>query len=104
LLHQKEVSVEGQGLTAVEKKCCKNGWEYARKKVLHAGSPTFVLPVNLSMGSQDTTGLMTSQNSVDMAATVISPIVDGAHQSSCHTASVWDNKSSLSVKLIEVYE
>jgi aconitase B len=41
------------------------------------------------VGSQDTTGLMTSQNS---DGTVISPIVDGAYQSGCHT-SVWDNKS-----------
>jgi len=28
-----------------------------------------------------------------MAATVISPIVDGAYQSGCHTASVWDSKA-----------
>ena len=28
-----------------------------------------------------------------MAATVISPIVDGAYQSGCHTASVWDKKA-----------
>ena len=28
-----------------------------------------------------------------MAATVISPIVDGGYQSGCHTASVWDAKS-----------
>lgn len=28
-----------------------------------------------------------------MAATVISPIVDGGYQSGCHTASVWDSKS-----------
>jgi hypothetical protein len=30
------------------------------------------------VGSQDTTGLMTSQELESMAATVISPIVDGA--------------------------
>ena len=28
-----------------------------------------------------------------MAATVISPSVDGAYQSGCHTASVWDQKA-----------
>jgi aconitate hydratase 2/2-methylisocitrate dehydratase len=31
-----------------------------------------------------------------MAATVISPIVDGAYQSGCHT-SVWDNKSKANI-------
>jgi aconitate hydratase 2/2-methylisocitrate dehydratase len=36
---------------------------------------------------------MTSQELESMAATVISPIVDGAYQSGCHTASVWDKKS-----------
>jgi aconitate hydratase 2/2-methylisocitrate dehydratase len=45
------------------------------------------------VGSQDTTGLMTSQELEMMAATVISPIVDGAYQSGCHTASVWDFKA-----------
>ena len=45
------------------------------------------------VGSQDTTGLMTSQELESMAATVISPIIDGAYQSGCHTASVWDKKS-----------
>jgi aconitase B len=30
---------------------------------------------------------------MESMATVISPIVDGAYQSGCHTASVWDNKS-----------
>jgi aconitate hydratase 2/2-methylisocitrate dehydratase len=40
-----------------------------------------------------------------MAATVISPIVDGAYQSGCHTASVWDNKSKAEYsKIDEVYE
>ena len=32
-----------------------------------------------------------------MAATIISPIVDGAYQSGCHTASVWDNKSKANI-------
>ena len=45
------------------------------------------------VGSQDTTGLMTSQELEAMAATVISPSVDGAYQSGCHTASVWDIKA-----------
>jgi len=58
---------------------------------LHAGSDVRV-KVNI-VGSQDTTGLMTSQELEMMAATVISPTVDGAYQSGCHTASVWDLKS-----------
>ena len=44
------------------------------------------------VGSQDTTGLMTAQELEAMAATVISPSLDGAYQSGCHTASVWDIK------------
>ena len=40
---------------------------------------------------------MTSQELEMMAATVISPIVDGAYQSGCHTASVWDNKSKANI-------
>ena len=32
-----------------------------------------------------------------MAATVISPIVDGAYQSGCHTASVWDKKAQANI-------
>ena len=58
---------------------------------LHAGSYVRV-EVNI-VGSQDTTGLMTSQELEMMAATVISPIVDAGYQSGCHTASVWDLKS-----------
>jgi aconitate hydratase 2/2-methylisocitrate dehydratase len=38
-----------------------------------------------------------SQELESMAATVISPIVDGAYQSGCHTASVWDNKSKANI-------
>ena len=60
-------------------------------KVLHAGSDVRV-KVNI-VGSQDTTGLMTSQELEMMAATVISPTVDGSYQSGCHTASVWDRKA-----------
>ena len=32
-----------------------------------------------------------------MAATVISPTVDGAYQSGCHTASVWDKKAEANI-------
>lgn len=87
----KEVSNEGQGLTAVEKIFNKNAVGTTPGKTLHAGSDVRV-EVNI-IGSQDTTGLMTSQELEAMAATVISPIVDGAYQSGCHTASVWDNKA-----------
>jgi aconitate hydratase 2/2-methylisocitrate dehydratase len=34
---------------------------------------------------------------MESMATVISPIVDGAYQSGCHTASVWDNKSKANI-------
>lgn len=91
----KEVSIEGQGLTAVEKIFNKNAVGTTPGKVLHAGSDVRVT-VNI-VGSQDTTGLMTSQELESMAATVISPIVDGAYQSGCHTASVWDNKSKANI-------
>jgi aconitate hydratase 2/2-methylisocitrate dehydratase len=84
----KEISHPGQGLTAVEKIFNKNAVGISPGKVLHAGSDVRV-EVNI-VGSQDTTGLMTSQELESMAATVISPIVDGAYQSGCHTASVWD--------------
>lgn len=91
----KEVSVEGQGLTAVEKIFNKNAVGTTPGKTLHAGSDVRV-EVNI-VGSQDTTGLMTSQELENMAAKVISPIVDGAYQSGCHTASVWDNKSKANI-------
>ncbi|MEM7523747.1 MAG: bifunctional aconitate hydratase 2/2-methylisocitrate dehydratase [Pseudomonadota bacterium] len=87
----KEVSVEGQGLTAVEKIFNANALGVKDGVVLHAGSDVRV-KVNI-VGSQDTTGLMTSQELETMAATVISPLVDGAYQSGCHTASVWDLKA-----------
>ena len=87
----KEISIEGQGLTAVEKIFNANARETTPGKVLHAGSDVRV-KVNI-VGSQDTTGLMTSQELEAMAATVISPSVDGAYQSGCHTASVWDAKA-----------
>ncbi|AUS06947.1 bifunctional aconitate hydratase 2/2-methylisocitrate dehydratase [Pseudotamlana carrageenivorans] len=91
----KEISIEGQGLTAVEKIFNKNAVGSTPGKVLHAGSDVRV-EVNI-VGSQDTTGLMTSQELEMMAATIISPIVDGAYQSGCHTASVWDNKSKANI-------
>ena len=87
----KEISHPGQGLTAVEKIFNKNAVGKTPGKVLHAGSDVRV-EVNI-VGSQDTTGLMTSQELESMAATIISPIVDGAYQSGCHTASVWDKKA-----------
>ncbi len=91
----KEISIEGQGLTAVEKIFNKNAVGTTLGKTLHAGSDVRV-EVNI-VGSQDTTGLMTSQELEMMAATVISPIVDGAYQSGCHTASVWDDKSKANI-------
>ncbi len=91
----KEVSNPGQGLTAVEKIFNKNAVGVTPGKVLHAGSDVRV-QVNI-VGSQDTTGLMTAQELESMAATVISPIVDGAYQSGCHTASVWDKKAQANI-------
>tara|TARA_B100000683_G_scaffold277909_1_gene340506 strand:- start:5786 stop:8566 length:2781 start_codon:yes stop_codon:yes gene_type:complete len=91
----KEISHEGQGLTAVEKIFNRNAVGSTPGKILHAGSNTRV-EVNI-VGSQDTTGLMTSQELEAMAATVISPIVDGAYQSGCHTASVWDKKAQANI-------
>ncbi|MBY6155522.1 bifunctional aconitate hydratase 2/2-methylisocitrate dehydratase [Vannielia litorea] len=87
----KEVSHEGQGLTAVEKIFNANALGATPGKVLHAGSDVRV-KVNI-VGSQDTTGPMTAQELEAMAATVLSPAVDGAYQSGCHTASVWDAKA-----------
>ncbi|MEM7474260.1 MAG: bifunctional aconitate hydratase 2/2-methylisocitrate dehydratase [Planctomycetota bacterium] len=91
----KEISHEGQGLTAVEKIFNRNAVGTTPGKVLHAGSDVRV-EVNI-VGSQDTTGLMTSQELEMMAATIISPIVDGAYQSGCHTASVWDKKAQANI-------
>jgi len=91
----KEISIEGQGLTAVEKIFNRNAVGVTEGKLLHAGSDVRV-EVNI-VGSQDTTGLMTAQELESMAATVISPIVDGAYQSGCHTASVWDKKAQTNI-------
>lgn len=91
----KEISHEGQGLTAVEKIFNKNALGVSTNANLHAGSDVRV-KVNI-VGSQDTTGLMTSQELEAMAATVISPTVDGAYQSGCHTASVWDKKAQANI-------
>jgi len=87
----KIVTNEGQGLTAVEKIFNKNALGVPDGTVMHAGSDARV-QVNI-VGSQDTTGLMTMQELESMAATVVSPAVDGAYQSGCHTASVWDLKA-----------
>ena len=86
-----EITHDGQGLTAVEKIFNANARGVATDKPLLAGSDVRV-KVNI-VGSQDTTGLMTSQELEAMAATVLSPSVDGAYQSGCHTASVWDVKA-----------
>ena len=87
----KVVSNPGQGLTAVEKIFNANAVGVPEGTVLHAGSDA-VVKVNI-VGSQDTTGPMTVQELEAMAATVISPVLDGAYQSGCHTASVWDKKA-----------
>ncbi|MEK9672538.1 MAG: bifunctional aconitate hydratase 2/2-methylisocitrate dehydratase [Rhodospirillaceae bacterium] len=87
----KIVSHPGQGLTAVEKIFNRNAVGVPKGTVLHAGSDATV-KVDI-VGSQDTTGPMTVQELEAMAATVISPILDGAYQSGCHTASVWDKKA-----------
>jgi aconitate hydratase 2/2-methylisocitrate dehydratase len=91
----KELSVTNQGLTAVEKIFNNNAVGVASDTPLHAGSDVRV-KVNI-VGSQDTTGPMTSQELEAMAASVISPIVDGAYQSGCHTASVWDSKAKANI-------
>ncbi|MBR9825872.1 MAG: bifunctional aconitate hydratase 2/2-methylisocitrate dehydratase [Alphaproteobacteria bacterium] len=91
----KEISHDGQGLTAVEKIFNRNAVGVADGTTLHAGSDVRV-KVNI-VGSQDTTGLMTSQELEAMAATVISPSLDGAYQSGCHTASVWDLKAQRNI-------
>ena len=91
----KEISHAGQGLTAVEKIFNQNAVGVTPGTVLHAGSDVRV-KVNI-VGSQDTTGLMTSQELEMMAATVISPSVDGSYQSGCHTASVWDLKAQRNI-------
>ena len=87
----KEIHHDNQGLTAVEKIFNKNAVGLSSDNNLFAGSDVRV-KVNI-VGSQDTTGLMTSQELEAMAATVISPTLDGAYQSGCHTASVWDIKA-----------
>ena len=89
----KEISHEAKVLPQLRKfliKCCGN----TPGKTLHAGSDVRV-EVNI-VGSQDTTGLMTSQELEMMAATVISPIVDGAINQDA-TASVWDDKSKANI-------
>ncbi|MEM9125699.1 MAG: bifunctional aconitate hydratase 2/2-methylisocitrate dehydratase, partial [Pseudomonadota bacterium] len=91
----KEITHDDQGLTAVEKIFNRNAVGVSDGAVLHAGSDVRV-KVNI-VGSQDTTGLMTSQELESMAATVISPTVDGAYQSGCHTASVWDLKAQANI-------
>ncbi len=86
----KEIVLPTKGLTAVEKIFNANLIDKTNKS-LYAGSDVRVR-VNI-VGSQDTTGLMTAQELEAMAATKISPKIDGAYQSGCHTASVWDKKA-----------
>ena len=86
---------QGQGLTAVEKIFNKNAVGIPNDIILHSGSDVRV-KVNI-VGSQDTTGLMTTQELEAMAATLISPTLDGAYQSGCHTASVWDSKAKANI-------
>jgi len=87
----KQVYNSDYGFTAVEKIFNQNAVGIEDGVKLHAGSDVRV-KVNI-VGSQDTTGPMTAQELEAMAATVISPTVDGAYQSGCHTASVWDFKA-----------
>jgi aconitase B len=87
---QKRFLSKDKDLLQLRKYSIKCSWT-TPGKILHAGSDVRV-EVNI-VGSQDTTRLMTSQELESMA--VISPIVNGAYQSGCHTASVWDNKSKL---------
>ena len=89
--NSKQISYKDQGLTAVEKIFNQNAVGIKSGVILHSGSDVRV-KINI-VGSQDTTGLMTCQELEAMAATVISPILDGAYQSGCHTASVWDSKA-----------
>ena len=91
----KLISHKGQGLTAVEKIFNKNAVGVPADTILHSGSDVRV-KVNI-VGSQDTTGLMTTQELEAMAATLISPTLDGAYQSGCHTASVWDSKAKANI-------
>lgn len=91
----KVVSHPGQGLTAVEKIFNRNALGVDKDTVLHTGSDVRV-QVNI-VGSQDTTGLMTAQELESMAANTIAPTVDGAYQSGCHTASVWDRKAQKNI-------
>ena len=91
----KEISVDGQGLTAVEKIFNRNAVGVSADAPLHAGSDVRV-KVNI-VGSQDTTGPMTCQELEAMAASTISTSVDGAYQSGCHTASVWDKKAQANI-------
>ena len=91
----KEITVDGQGLTAVEKIFNRNALGATPGATLHAGSDVRV-KVNV-VGSQDTTGPMTAQELEAMAATVISPSVDVGYQSGCHTASVWDKKAQANI-------
>ena len=87
----KEITHSKLGLTAVEKIFNANYLGNKKSSAFYAGSDAKV-KVNI-VGSQDTTGLMTVQELEAMAAKKISHTIDGAYQSGCHTASVWDIKA-----------
>ena len=91
----KEVVDDGNALTAVEKIFNNNAIDIPKDTFFLSGSDVRV-KVNI-IGSQDTTGLMTSQELEAMAATTISDSVDGAYQSGCHTASVWDLRAQYNI-------
>ena len=81
----KEVSYKDQGLTAVEKIFNKNILGTSGK-ILHAGSYTRVKVNIVDLKTQQVSHLRIEM----MAAKAISPTIDAAYQSGCHTASVWD--------------
>lgn len=91
----KKVVGTDKGLTAVEKIFNKNALDKKEGETLYAGSDVRV-KVNI-VGSQDTTGPMTTQELEMMAANNIAPNIDIAYQSGCHTASVWDDATAVTI-------
>ena len=87
-LPQLKRSHQRQGLTAVEKIFNRNAVVGRRVR--------YCTPIRRARAGQHRwvsgqTGLMTS-GFCAMAATVISPVVDGYYQSGCHRFSVWTQK------------
>jgi aconitate hydratase 2/2-methylisocitrate dehydratase len=91
----KKVLGSNKGLTAVEKIFNKNSLNKNSDEILYAGSDVRV-KVNI-VGSQDTTGPMTTQELEMMAANTIAPNIDVSYQSGCHTASVWDEETAKNI-------